>query len=392
MAMSSPTLVIPTATATIPTPTASPLPPTPTPTHTSTLTIAQEVAATWTVEAATPSTPTVPPVPRPRSARRTYNAADILAPDSLPRTLAGVHFAGPDVSAADIFGGGPEMTAWAAELAYTSDAKWERLTAQRLMGAHERGFRIILRIDYAPHQHIPPIDNRGALRQYVRSFVRLHERTGRWVKYFVVGNEGNIDEAGDGPSRRTECEAGRERCEPLAHALAYRAVRQALRAETDAYVLVGAASPGTDAHAARWMDGTEYLSAVLNNLHPSEVDGIALHAYAPEAGSDPGLTEQALAHFTSTLNQQIEAVREAGYLSTPLFITEMNQQANPDPAFVRAAYRWIDDHNRRSRQDIVAACWFVYHDETGQWRRMALENMPEVLDAFAKTGAYPPGR
>lgn len=398
MAMATPTASsTPTASATptpSPTPTLTPVPPTHTPTTTPTLSPVEAIEATWTVEAATTTTP-APLLARPRGIRRSFNAADMLAPGSLPRTLAGVHFAGPTVTAPELLGAAADVTGWAMEVAYASDDQFEALRMRELIALSQRGFRVILRIDYAHGQHIPPLYDPEALARYVDAFRRYYSGTDRWVKYFVVGNEGNIDAQGIDPDRLTECRAGPDSCEPEAYALVYRAVRRALRTETDAYVLVGATSPGPADHAARWMDGGEYLNAVLNFLHPSEVDGIALHAYAPGTGADPAPPEYlaaAVRHFAGDLTRQIDAARDAGFVSTPLFVTEMNQQLRPDPQFVREAYQWIDAHNRRSRQDIVAACWFVYHDETGDWAEVALEHAPAVLEAFKEAGAYPPGR
>jgi hypothetical protein len=330
-------------------------------------------------------------MPRTRTKYKSLNSGDILSHVSLPSTMAGVHFAGPEVTAGELFGGGSNRTAWAVEVAYSNDDGWEPTVAKSLADLQERGFRVIARIDYSRRQHIPPLDDLEALDEYASAFVRLHKRTGSWVKYFVVGNEGNIDDyfAPDW-NRRTECLAGREWCDPRAHALAYRAVRRALVGETDAYVLLGAPSPGTDDHPARWMDGTEYLKAVLGYLHPSEVDGIALHAYAPESALVG--SSAALAAFTGSLAEQIAVAEEAGYVSTPIFVTEMNQNGRPDPEFILGAYQWMDHHNRNSRQDIVAACWFVYHDMAGDWGYMALEKSPDALEALSVVGAYPPGR
>jgi hypothetical protein len=189
----------------------------------------------------------------------------------------------------------------------------------------------------------------------------------------------------------TECLHGRASCSPASYVAVYRQVRRAIRTQTDGYLLVGPTSPGTVEHAARWMDGTDYLRAILDLLHPLEVDGIALHAYAGE----DGLAREAagsLDHFAFQLQRQIDAAAASGYLSTPLFLTEMNEYTAPDPEFVRAAYAWIDAHNARSGQDILAACWFVYHDETGQWRSMALEGQPAVLEAARSAAEMPPGR
>ncbi len=394
IAMPTATDAPPTSTPRDPTPTPTPVTPsptpsmTPTPTATPTMSFVEVVEATWTADAATPVTPTAPPLARPRTALGTSNAGDVFSTIALPDTLAGVHFAGPEITSAKLFDRPPGFKAWAVEVAYASDENWEASTAERILTLYDRGFRVMVRIDYARKQQIPPLDDPQALDDYAEAFVRLHKRTGRWTKFFIVGNEGNVDESGDSSERRTECLAGRESCIPAAHATAYRAVRKALVGQTDAYVLLGAASPGTVDHPARWMDGSEYLKAVLQYLHPSEVDGIALHAYAPEAPGDP---QYALAAFASELSRQIEAAEEAGYVSTPLFVTEMNQQGIPDPDFISAAYSWIDAHNSHSRQDIVAACWFVYHDETGAWGHMALENSPAAIEALSRV-TYPPGR
>jgi hypothetical protein len=361
-------------------------------TETPTFTIVQAVVATWTAEPTRWAPPTDPPVPRPRRALRTHNAGDILSPGALPSTLAGVHFAGPTATAPELFGGSPDMTAWTTEIAYATDERYVKQKAEELIDLRRRGFHSILRVDYRPHQHIPPVDDPKALERYTWAFLRLYKHAGGAVRFFVVGNEGNVDEPSGDPSRTSECEAGRYTCDPLAHAIVYRQVRAAVREQTDAYVLLGAVSPGTVDHPARWMGSAEYLGAVLNYLHPSEVDGLAIHAYAPGAGTGPAQSGIPLGHFVETLGQQIGAAHEAGFVSTPLFVTEMNQQGRPDPGFIRAAYQWIDDHNRSSRQDILAACWFVYHDLTGEWGSLALENYPDSLGVFQEMGAYPPGR
>ena len=113
-----------------------------------------------------------------------------------------------------------------------------------------------------------------------------------------------------------------------------------------------------------------------------------LYLYLFISGNDTLLNVAAVAK----LEPQIAAAEEAGYVSTPLFITEMNQKGMPDPEFITAAYEYFNRHNRHSRQDIVAACWFVYHDETSDWGFMALENSEEAVEALGIVGHYPPGQ
>jgi hypothetical protein len=246
-------------------------------------------------------------------------------------------------------------------------------------------------VDYERKQPVPPADDAAAVARYVDTFIRFYDMTGGAVRYFILGNEGNVDAPGDDPGRVTECLAGRGACTPEAYVKVYRQVRLALRSRTDAYLIVGPVSPGTLDDPLRWSDGLTYLKGILSLLHPLEVDGVALHAYGEPLGGAAG--GRSIDHFATQLQRQIEAVSEAGLVSTPLFLTEMNQAAAADPAFAQSAYAWIDDHNRRSAQDIVAACWFVYHDETGQWRDMALANQPGVLEAVRSSAAsFVPGR
>ena len=146
----------------------------------------------------------------------------------------------------------------------------------------------------------------------------------------------------------------------------------------------------------RWAEGAAYMAQILGLLHPLEVDGVALHAYGGAAaaeGAAPRTTNSiGLDEFTGELDEQIRAVADAGLVSTPIFLTEMNQRSAPDPDFIRGAHLWIDQHNRRSPQDIVAASWFVYHDEMDQWREYALERRPEILMVFREAAGLPPGR
>jgi hypothetical protein len=322
----------------------------------------------------------------------------MLDPASLPQTVAGVHYAGPGLDADELLTGvepaadaTPVHTAWSVEVVYTSDHRFDDELVEELRAKHARGFRIILRVDYERKQPVPPADDPAAVARYVDTFIRYYERTNGLVRYFVVGNEGNVDAPGDDPGRVTECLAGRGACTPESYVAVYRQVRLALRSRTNAYLLVGPVSPGSADDPLRYADGLAYLGRILSLLHPLEVDGIALHAYGQDLGGAQGVS-RSVDHLTHQLERQVATIAEAGMVSTPLFVTEMNQGAAADHGFVEAAYAWIDGHNRRSPLDIVAACWFVYHDETGQWRDLALEAQEEALAGFRSSAGAPPGR
>jgi hypothetical protein len=313
----------------------------------------------------------------------------------VPSSLLGVTFAGPELTATELLTGeraGPGTTggptAWAVELAYTSDQRFESVVAEEILAKQARGFKVILRVDYARKQPIPPPGDPEALRAYAATFVRLHQLTRGQVRWFVVGNEGNVDAAGDNPSRVTECLGGRDSCAPEWYVQVYRAVRESLRAYTNAYLIVGAPSPGGPNDVMRWTDGVDYLRAILSLLHPLEIDGVALHAYGgPADAPDHGLSQ-----FSAQLGQQLRAIEESGLQGTPVFVTEINQESAPSSGFVSGAHEWIDQHNRRSEADVVAACWFVYHDAADEWRRYALEGRPEILGTLVELASLPPGR
>jgi hypothetical protein len=334
-------------------------------------------------------------IARPRPPRDVANAATRLDPSSLAHGLAGITFAGPELTASELLTGQPaepgapqERTVWSVEVAYTSDHRFDEVVAAELVSKAERGFRVILRVDYARKQPIPPPGDPEALQDYVATFARLHRMTAGHVRYYLVGNEGNVDSTGDDPSRVTECLAGRDSCAPEWYVQVYRAVRAALRENTDAYLIVGAPSPGDPADPTRWAEGAEYLRAILGKLHPLEVDALALHAY----GGPADQPDHGLGQFARHMSDQLEAIEDSGLLGAPVFVTEINQESAPSPTFVRSAYEWLDAHNRRSRLDVVAACWFVYHDATGEWPRYALESYIDARGTLAEMSLFPAGR
>jgi hypothetical protein len=255
-----------------------------------------------------------------------------------------------------------------------------------------RGFRPILRIDYVARQNLPVLSDPDGLAIMVTFAAEVVARSEGALAHVIIGNEPNIDTDGFEPGRLTECLAGREHCAPTAYARVYRAVRAAL-APLGAKTIVAGVSPGTAAHPARWMGGPEYLAALLAELSPSEVDGIALHAYGLEAEPVPGLPNDRLGYFQALVRRQLDALDAAGHSGTPLYLSEMNEHTEPDPSFIRDAFAWLDGLNGTRRGDIRAAVWFVW-DGAGAWDDFALSQAPtEVRAAFAEAAQrYPPGR
>jgi hypothetical protein len=303
---------------------------------------------------------------------------------SVPRdaSIAGVHFAGQTATAAQVFGA-PELDGWAVELAYTDSGESAAAVAARVRSLRARGFRPILRLDAMPGQNIPAVSHPDTVGRYVDFASDVVARSDRALAYVVVGNEPNIDVDGADPARHTECRSARADCSPAAYARVYRDVRAAVR-PLGAAAIVAGVSPGTADHPARWMGGPDYLAAVLAELAPGTVDGIALHAYGLEAEPVPGLPSDRLAYFQALVERQLEVIDAAGHETTPLYLTEMNEYDDPDATFVRAAYRWLDERNASRRGDIMAAVWFVWNGG-GTWDDFALEHAPaDVRAAFAE--------
>lgn len=344
---------------------------------------------------------TVPPL----RAAAAVNGAAVFDPAALPATIGGVHFAGHTATPGDVFGA---SSGWAVELLYAAnDEPWRLDDIRRRV---ERGFKIILRVDWSGGQHLPPREKIGAYTDFIAGAVGA---LGGGARFVVLGNEGNLD-AGrpirPGESyakadqtyapnpRPTECKESPETCDPKYYAEVYEAVTKDLRPRLarahgrDTYFLVGGVSPdGYEEHPARWMNGPLWLETVLKQLkmRSVRVDGVSAHAYGNEGGA--ATAQRAVEDFWGQLERQRVAIARV-MPKVPIFVTETNQGHDASAEFVRGIYERVDAHNRASDQDIVALCWFVWDKES--WREMSLElASQDVKDAFkAGAQATPPGR
>ncbi|MCA9586086.1 MAG: hypothetical protein KC657_12075 [Myxococcales bacterium] len=337
--------------------------------------------------------------------RSAVHAVASLDPAALPATVGGVHFAGNTATPSDVFG---TPSGWAVELVYAANDEPWRLDdiARRI----ERGFQIILRVDWSGGQHLPPREKISAYADFIAA---AEARLGGGARFILLGNEGNLD-AGrpvhPGESyeraretylpheRPTECKDYPQTCEPTYYAEVYESVAKDLRARLraaygrDYYFLVAGVSPdGYEEHPARWMNGPAWLESVLRRLEMRHVrvDGVAAHAYGNEGGA--ATAARAVEDFWGQLERQRAAVARV-LPSVPIFVTETNQGHDASVEFVRGVYDRVDAHNRASAQDIVSLCWFVWDKES--WKEMSLElASQDVKDAFkAGAQATPAGR
>jgi len=172
----------------------------------------------------------------------------------------------------------PAYSAWDTETVVTHSASWGKASyftdlCQTLYGWN---VTLITRVDYTWEETIPaPSDpNYSSWPSVVVSDAVnvLYNQSHLWI----VGNEPNIltAEGGRWPDRKIP---------PADYATTYRNVWNAVHQSGNVgppgqhIVLLAGPSPGP-AEGIRWTVGTEYLSQVLDNLSPSEVDGFAIHA------------------------------------------------------------------------------------------------------------------
>jgi len=140
-------------------------------------------------------------------------------------------------------------------------------------------------------------------------------------------------------------------------------------------LLIAPVSPGTVA-GDRWIAGTDWLDQTLSALSPSDIDGIALHAYGGQSTARGSLQD-----FRKSLLDQIAVIDAHGLTNVPLYITEWNrftQTGNSaDEAvtadFARQALGFINRWNTTlGNHNIVAGNWFVYDSGIG-WDNYSIE-------------------
>jgi len=230
-------------------------------------------------------------------------------PAGLPTKL-GVAFANPE---RDWHG----RAAWDVELTYCrpgDQAYWSvDSLAARVYQATARGLRVLVRVDYAPGQSLPPMGDYGALSEYVGYMQRLaRDERLRGVYGYIVGSGYNALDANTlapgqavGPAWYARLFNGYGE----APARTDNVVQAVRRANPQARVLVGPVRPWVADQgegAAPWLDYMQCLVAALDEgarakaaagIALAAPDGFALQApgrpEAPELAGRPAAEEPA---------------------------------------------------------------------------------------------------
>ncbi|MFP2904819.1 hypothetical protein ACLESD_07135 [Pyxidicoccus sp. 3LFB2] len=209
------------------------------------------------------------------------------------------------------------------------------------------------------------------------------------VHTWIIGNEMNMKgEALGFPNGRIPYEV---------YGDVYRAARALIRGtagHANDAVYVGGVSPNaTDFTTEVYTSGKDYLTGLLYNLHPVEVDGISIHAYAGGVNDvtaglrtfRTGATGAGLG-YQNTL-QWIDAL---GFSQVPVLLSEW--AANVEGAsteahvasFITTALNDMNSWNGGPvNHDLIGAVWYTWDD--GAWPQQSLSRYPAIRQAFANT-------
>jgi hypothetical protein len=157
-------------------------------------------------------------------------------------------------------------------------------------------------------------------------------------------------------------------------------------------VYVGGVSPNAmDFTSEVYTSGRDYLTGMLYNLHPVDVDGIAIHAYAGGvSNATAGLatfrtgTTGAGLGYQNTL-QWIDAL---GFSQVPVLLSEWaaNVEGSSTESHVASfIVTALNDMNAwnggGSNHDLLGAVWYTWNDDA--WPQQSLSRYPAVRQAFA---------
>ncbi|CAN5333249.1 hypothetical protein BH09SUM1_BH09SUM1_27420 [soil metagenome] len=217
-----------------------------------------------------------------------------------------------------------------------------------------------------------------------------------WHKNFCrvwqIGNEVNL--TGENNAWNGSVYATPWTPTPEQYAAVYEACRDQIHTVTTAMtpaqqiVLMQPNSPGV-AQPGRFLDSGEFLWRQIKGVSdPAKIDGFALHSYAEPGGSNDGVDG-----FMDSIREQLMVIDELGHRDKPVFITEFNKHM-PDASnaaigarFVQKAYQAMHAWNTGSggmwpgqgNHNIVAACWFVFINDSGGWKDYSLQYQKSLI-------------
>jgi hypothetical protein len=284
--------------------------------------------------------------------------------------LYGIHWYGdPAGSQVELMTGGKGI--WSLEIVETNSDLWWAAAWQRDFRFNtmiQRGHSLIVRIERNWGETIPyPQNVAGYLASVQQSAAELANVCHIWQ----IGNEMNI-----------LGEWGGQALSPQEYVTRFKEIRTAIKSVAsplgEQIVLLGPVSPGDAVAGVRHMGGNEYLDAMCSLLEPNDVDGFALHAYAaPWHGAADARSE-----FQAGYIAQLAVLRERGFASKAVFITEWARAVDPLDAwheeqsarFLHGALADLHVWNQTPGAHAVrAACWFIYPYDAGTWRHFSIE-------------------
>lgn len=260
------------------------------------------------------------------------------------------------------------------------------------------GLIVRLNFDYGPEGTIPTEDRYDNFARRAANFVRSSPGAHIWI----IGNEMNLER--EQPRRPGSTQA--EVITPRRYAECYKKVRNAIRSlpgHADDLIVVGAIGPWNAQTAydadpqgqypankipggpneypyfGFWGDFIQYGRDLLLAIGRDQCDGIGIHTYSHGYAPELVFSERKMGPpFTQyyfdfySYRDQMNAI-PAAFRDLPVFLTEMNGDANPDggkwpdvnSGWVKNAYEEINNWNRRGGQQIRCAMLYrwIDHDD-----------------------------
>ena len=223
-----------------------------------------------------------------------------------------------------------------------------------------KGHTIIARLQPNWGRQIPlASDSPYTLTQYVSDAGAAANTLKNVCHIWQVGNEMNI-----------LAEQSGAQLQATDYVNAYLQISAAIHAVAsplgDQIVLLGPLSPGDVIAGVRWRSGDDYLNDMLTLLSPSQVDGIALHAYGA------GAPDAAVSGWIASISEQLAIVKTRGFGDKAVYLTEWNRhtptqsEEAASAQFLYKAFAALHDWNTApGNQNIVGATWFVYPSGVG---------------------------
>ncbi|MCY1020192.1 hypothetical protein [Pyxidicoccus sp. MSG2] len=174
----------------------------------------------------------------------------------------------------------------------------------------------------------------------------------------------------------------------------YRSARALIRGTAghgNDVVYVGGVSPNaTDFTSDVYTSGKDYLTGMLYNLHPVDVDGISIHAYAGGvSNAAAGLTTFRTGTTGAGLGYQntLQWIDALGFSQVPVLLSEWaaNVEGSSTESHVASfIVTALNDMNAwnggGSNHDLIGAVWYTWDD--GNWPQQSLSRYPAMRQAF----------